>query len=326
MRTLCAEVGTGPEARDIRLRALDGREVEVNNSAAPLRDREGHLVGAVCVLHDLTERNRLERERAAARADELAAREVSRRLEEFVATAAHDLRSPLAAAVGFLDLAQRQTVRLAATAASESPALLPQVATVRSRLQDADQSTARLTRLLSVLFDTSAVRTGQLELRRAHRDLAALVREQVEALRVAVPERTIRLRAPTSGAPIPIEVDIDRIAQVVTNYVTNALKYSPADQPVDVAVAAHGNRARLLVCDRGPGLAPAERTRVWELFHRVPGVAAQSGAQGGSLGLGLHISKAIVEAHGGRVGVESTVGQGSTFWLSLPLASCSSET
>jgi signal transduction histidine kinase/GAF domain-containing protein len=320
------ETEAATDARVIRMRALDGREREIHDTTAPLRDRDGHLVGAVCVMHDVTERNQLAREREAARADELAAREVSRRLEEFVATAAHDLRSPLAAAVGFLDLAQRQTVRLAATAASESPALLPQVGAVRGRLQDADQSTARLIRLLSVLFDTSAVRAGRLELRRAPCDLASLVREQIEALRVAAPERTIHLRAPARGVPIPIEVDIDRIAQVVTNYVTNALKYSPADQPVDVAVAARGNRARVLVCDRGPGLAPAEQTRVWELFHRVPGVAAQSGAQGGSLGLGLHISKAIVEAHGGRVGVESTLGHGSTFWLSLPLASPSSGT
>src|SRR5260221_1123132 len=95
MRALRGEVEAGagpePETHDVRLRALDGREVEVTLSTAPLRDREGHVVGVVCVLHDRTERNRLERERAAARADELAAREASRHMEEFLATAAHDL-------------------------------------------------------------------------------------------------------------------------------------------------------------------------------------------------------------------------------------------
>ena len=146
------------------------------------------------------------------------------------------------------------------------------------------------------------------------------MREQVAALRVATPDRTVRLRIPVGDAAVLVEADADRLGQVVTNYVTNALKYSPADQPVDVRVAVQGRRARVTVCDRGPGLPKEEQAWVWELFHRAPGVTAQDGAQGGSLGLGLYISKAIVTAHGGRVGVKSTVGRGSTFWFTLPLA------
>ncbi len=154
-------------------------------------------------------------------------------------------------------------------------------------------------------------------------DLAALVGEQVAAQRVAAAHRTIRLHAPAAGRHIPVipvAADADRIGQVVTNYLTNALKYAPPDQPVDVWVAARGSRARVAVCDRGPGIPAAERARVWELFHRVPGATAQDRTQGGSLGLGLHICKAIITAHGGRVGVESAVGEGSLFWFTLPLA------
>ena len=187
-------------------------------------------------------------------------------------------------------------------------------------MEDAAQGAKRLTRLLTLLFDLAAIRADRLELRRAPCDLATLVREQVAALRVAAPERTIRLQLPEGGTPVPVEADADRIGQVITNYVSNALKYSPADQPVDVSVTVHRRQARVTVCDRGPGLPKEERRRVWELFHRAPGVTAQDGAQGGSLGLGLHISKAIVSAHGGRVGVQSRVGQGSTFWFTLPLA------
>jgi PAS domain S-box-containing protein len=322
-RALRGEVFTGPRA-DIRARAFDGRELEVNTSVAPLRDREGHLAGAVVVVHDRTERNRLERERAAARADELAAREASRRMEAFVATAAHDLRSPLTAVVGYIDLAKRQSERLAAAARETHPDLASQVEGVRDRVADAGQSAKRLTRLLTLLFDMAAIRADQLELHREPCDLATLVGEQVATLRVAAPERTIRLQLPVGGAPVPVEADADRIGQVVTNYVTNALKYSAADQPVDVRVAVHRRRARVAVCDRGPGLPKEEQARVWELFHRAPGVTAQSAAQGGSLGLGLHISRAIVTAHGGRVGLQSTVGQGSTFWFTLPLASAQS--
>jgi PAS domain S-box-containing protein len=322
MRALSGDVEarTRAQTRDVRMRALDGREVEVTFSTTPLRDREGHFVGAVSVIHDQTESRRLERERAAAHADELAAREASRRMEQFLATAAHDLRTPLTTTVGFIDLADRQSERLAAAARKEYPALARQIATVRDRLENADQSAARLARLLTLLFDTATIRTDGLELHRAPLDLAALVRQQVEALRVATPSRAIRLHMPMNSAPFPVKADADRIGQVVVNYVTNALKYSPPDQPVDVSVAARGSRARVAVCDRGRGIPAAERARVWELFHRVPGATAQDRTQGGSLGLGLHISKAIVTAHGGRVGVKSVVGEGSTFWFTLPLS------
>ena len=142
------------------------------------------------------------------------------------------------------------------------------------------------------------------------------------ALRVAAPDRVIRLHtpAPAGDEPILVAIDADRIGQVITNFVTNALKYAPPDRPVDVSVLVSGSRLRAALCDRGLGIPRGEQARVWELFHRVPGVAAQSGTHGGSLRLGLHISKAIIEAHGGRVGVKSAVGQGSTFWFTLPLS------
>jgi len=330
-RALRGEVVTGTEAQ-WRLQAFDGREVEVDVSAAPLHDGDGRVVGAVSVVRDMTERRRLEREREAARADELAAREASRRLEAFLAVAAHDLRTPLTAVVGYLALAARQAERLAAAADAareERPAsaLAPAIAAVLSGLGDAEAGAARLARLLALLFDTSAIRADRLELHRAPCDLAALVGARVAAQRVAAPGRAIRLHLPAEGAPVPVEADADRIGQVVTNYVTNALKYSTPDRPVDVSVAVEARVARAAVRDGGLGIPEAERERVWELFHRAPGVeaqgaargGAQGGARAGSLGLGLYISKAIVEAHGGRVGVESAVGEGSTFWFELPL-------
>jgi signal transduction histidine kinase len=204
------------------------------------------------------------------------------------------------------------------------PDLASAVEGVRDHVEDAGQSAKRLARLLTLLFDMAALRADRLELHRAPCELATLVGEQVAALRVTAPERTIRLHLPVGDAPVPVEADADRIGEVITNYVTNALKYSPTDQPVDVSVEVRGRRARVAVCDHGPGLAKEEQARVWDLFHRVPGVTARDGAQGGSLGLGLHISRAIVTAHGGRVGLHSTVGQGSTFWFTLPLASARS--
>jgi signal transduction histidine kinase len=179
-----------------------------------------------------------------------------------------------------------------------------------------------LSRLIDMLFDTAAIRAGKLDLHRAPRDLVALVREQVEPLRVAAPDRTIRLQGPAAGEPISVEADADRIGEVVTNYVTNALKHSPPDRPVDVTVEAHRNRARVAVHDEGSGLPREALTHVWEMFYTASGDAAQQGThdglRGGSLGLGLYICKAIITAHGGRVGVKSAVGAGSTFWFTLP--------
>jgi signal transduction histidine kinase len=153
-------------------------------------------------------------------------------------------------------------------------------------------------------------------------DLAAIVREQVATQRVAAPERAIELHLPGSG-PINVMADADRIGQVLANFITNALKYSSGDQPVEVRLRCSRGRVRVAVRDHGPGLTPEEQVRVWEMFHRIPGVEVQSevGMKSGSLGLGLHICKQIVELHpGGQVGIRSKVGQGSTFWFELPVA------
>jgi signal transduction histidine kinase len=331
MRALrSGEVVTGSDA-DFRVQALDGRDLEANTSAAPLRDDAGRVAGAVCVIRDMTWFKCLEREReaaraqaVAARADELTARDVTRHIEAFLATAAHDLRAPLTTTVGYLTLAERCFQRLASATRAECPRLIPQVDDMWARLDNADKSVARLSRLLTLLFDTAAIRADRFELHRATCDLAVLVHEQVEAALVAAPSRVIRLREPVADRTILVEADADRIAQTVTNYLTNALKYGPPDRPVDVSVEARGNRALVKVSDAGPGLPREERVRVWDPFHRVPGVTAQRGipgaAIGASLGLGLYICKTIVEAHGGRVGVKSVVGEGSTFWFIVPLA------
>jgi signal transduction histidine kinase len=323
-RALRGEVLTEP-GEDLRARAFDGRELELNVRAAPMRGADGRITGAVTDIRDLTERNRLEREREAAHASEEAAhaseeaaREASQRMETFVATAAHDLRTPLTATAGYLDLAQDKTAQLAAAVQAVYPDLVAKVAAVGDRVEVASRSAERLKRLLGLLFDVAAIRSGKLALHRAPVDPATLVREEVAGLRVAAPDRTIRLRAPAAGRPILIEADAARIGEVVMNFVSNALKYSPPDRPVDVSVAARSDGARVAVHDAGPGIPKAEQTQLWELFYRVPGVRPLGDATSGSLGLGLYISKAIIEAHGGHVGVKSTVGKGSTFWFTLP--------
>src|SRR5262249_43067154 len=104
----------------------------------------------------------------------------------------------------------------------------------------------------------------------------------------------------------------------VTNYLTNALKYSAADRPVAVGLQLGEQQARVWVRDAGPGIPSEEQEQIWEPSHRARGITAQSG-NGGGLGLGLHICRTVIEQHHGQVGVESARGQGATFWFSLPL-------
>lgn len=314
-RALRGEVVRGPSG-DNRARAADGRELEVNISAAPLRDRDGRVVGAVAVMRDISSRRRLEREHEEARANELVLKETAQRLDEFLATAAHELRTPLGVTMTAVDLAASRVERLAATVTAKHPDLAQMIDPIRSCLDEANQSVDRLSRMVSLLFDTTPLRAGSLELHRRPCDLAAVVREQVVALRKEHPHRAILIETP-DDLPVRVAADADRIGQVVTNYLSNALKYSSEDQPVDVRVAIDGPLARVSVRDRGSGLPRSEQERIWQRFYRVRGVRVRNGQSTG-LGLGLHICKTIVERHGGQVGVESAVGVGSTFWFTLP--------
>jgi len=166
------------------------------------------------------------------------------------------------------------------------------------------------------MLELAAIHAGRLEFHIAPCDLALIVREVVSEQREQHAQRHILLEVPE--APIMVLADANRIGQVIIQYVSNALKFASEDSPVTVLLEARGDQALVSVHDDGPGLPPEEQERVWEAYYRAPGVAVQSGPIIG-LGLGLHICRTIDERHGGQTGVESTVGQGATFWFTLPL-------
>jgi signal transduction histidine kinase len=178
----------------------------------------------------------------------------------------------------------------------------------------------RLEALVNDLVDVSRIHAGKLELRPEQVDLVAVVQDAVTAQQEAAPERRIDLRR-SGDLSLSVHADAGRIEQVVTNYLTNALKYSPAAHPVEVGIEIEIEQqcVRVWVRDYGQGLPLSEQRRIWKRFHRVHGVEVQSGA-GVGLGLGLYISRMIVERHHGQVGVQSSPGHGSTFWFTLPLA------
>jgi signal transduction histidine kinase/PAS domain-containing protein len=278
------------------------------------------LVGAAAKMVALVlERERLLREHAEAQAQEWALREANQRMDEFVSLAAHELKTPVAAIQGFVELAHREVQRTLSQDSMMAREVAARGGAANNMLERAEQYAGHLTRLINDLLDISRIQSGLLEMRQDTCDLAEIVRACVDTQRLVWPGRTITLDEPAES--VHIRADADRIGQVVTNYMTNALKYSAADQPVAVNLRLEGTAAYVQVRDQGPGLAVEQQVHIWERYRRVQGVAVRDKTRGGgSLGLGLYISRTIIEQHGGRVGVESTPGRGSTFWFILPLS------
>lgn len=266
-------------------------------------------VGLLDFLH-------LQRERETERANAHTWRETTRQMETFVGVVSHELKTPLSSLQGYIELLASWLHR-AQLDQAQAADLVPLVAKARTLVELSEHSLGRLGRLIDDLLDYSRVRHGRLQYRMERRDLATIVSQVVQDQRHLDPERTILLMQP-EDALVPVWGDADRLGQVVTNLLTNALKYSRADCPVEVAVQREGQLGRVWVRDHGPGIPEREQAHLWERFYRVPGMDVQYGS-GVGLGLGLYISKSIVEQHGGDVGVHSTPGAGSTFWFTLPL-------
>lgn len=240
---------------------------------------------------------------------------LEQRKDEFISLASHELRTPLTGSKGNLELAAHRVRRLLQQ--PWPPEAATALHSIEALLQRALHLLAMQDRLIGELLDVSRIQAQTLELALTHCDLVSLVREVVENQRLVTPHRAIQLDLP--GEPISILADPDRIRQVVSNYLTNALKYSSEEQRVQVGLQVEGQHTRVWVRDHGPGLSSQAQQHLWERFYRVPEVKVQSGSEGG-LGLGLYLCRTLIALHQGSVGVQSTPGQGSTFWFTIPLA------
>ncbi|HLW01914.1 MAG TPA: HAMP domain-containing sensor histidine kinase [Ktedonobacterales bacterium] len=263
------------------------------------------------------EREEAHEREQAAQANERILREANRQLETFLGMASHELKTPLTSIGMGLQMIQRRLARLVGSLPEAAENGLPQAEAVQALAETTRQQGERLNRLVNDLLDTSRIQAGRLDLQRKQVDLAVIVRRAVEEQRQAAPERNILLHLPPKG-PISACADAERIGQVVTNFLTNALKYSDEEQPVEVGMQEDGQHGCVWVRDHGLGIPQDEQELIWERFYRARGIEVQSGS-GIGLGLGLHISKTIIEQHGGKVGVQSSPGHGSTFWFTLPL-------
>ncbi len=235
-------------------------------------------------------------------------------LEELLNALGQELRTPLATTRGTLQQARRLLQRT-----RETP--LPNNAIdLLTKLQDvlvrAERQIGAEIRLVGNLLDASRIEAGTFELSPVWCNLVEIVRETVSSLQELAGQKVIEQELPVDDL-VAIIADAERIRQALTNYLLNALKFSPNDQPIKVYLDVNDAQAHVSVQDKGPGIPDSEQDSIWERFEQGQ---RQSAGSGGRLGLGLYITRAIIQKHGGQVGVESHPGEGSTFWFILPLA------
>lgn len=228
---------------------------------------------------------------------------VERLKDEFVSTVSHELRTPLTSIRGALGLMTGGVV-----------GQLPEHAT--ELLGIAQANTDRLVRLINDILDLDKIDAGRFDLRVGPFSLKEMVATVVEQMRPLAHESHVELAAELKGLD-EIVADEDRIVQVLTNLLSNAIKFSPANAHVRLTISTlpSGN-VRFAITDNGPGISEADKSRLFNRFQQLD--AGDRRSKGGT-GLGLAISKAIVEQHGGSIGVSSEVGRGSTFWFELPM-------
>ena len=281
-------VGTG-QKREVTLQTPKERTVEAYIS--PVVSNGGRIAGAVVLLHDVSDWRRLERMRS-----------------EFVANVSHELRTPITAVKGFSETLL--------DGAMNDPELTKQF------LQIIHDESERLKRLVDDLLELSKIESGHAVFKHVQTDLVQLIERTVAKYRHQAETAGLTLSTELPERPVEFEGDVDRVAQVLINLVGNAIAYTPAGGEVAVSVEETEKHAVMVVRDTGIGIPKEDLPRLFERFYRVDKARAR---RSGGTGLGLAIVKHIVEGHGGKVNVESKVGDGSTFRVYLPWKQASSK-
>jgi PAS domain S-box-containing protein len=290
---------------ELRIRRPDGTERGVQNRATAIVDDAGRMCGIVGTLRDITRRQELELEREALLAAERAARAdlaaAAQAKDEFLATISHELRTPLNAILGWTTLLQRPKV---------DPATIPE------GLKVIERNARAQTQLLGDLLDANQLVSGKMSLSFEPMNLNEAVTATLDSLRVTIAARKIRVESHLCGDPLLVMGDSHRLQQIVSNLLSNALKFTPHDGVVSIITRADSDVACCEVRDTGEGIAAEFLPHLFEKFRQADGGSARRFK---GLGLGLAITKQLVEAHGGSISVSSAGrGKGAAFVVKLP--------
>ncbi|MGZ3693828.1 MAG: GAF domain-containing sensor histidine kinase [Bdellovibrionota bacterium] len=284
------------EIYERRLLRRDGSTVWTLSSASPIFDENHEFDGSFVMETDISDRKRAEADLVKAKeAAENAARIKSR----FLDIAAHELRTPVTAMTMALEFAQRQTKK------GNVPE--PKILDLLQR------QAIRLGRLVVDLLDVSRLDRGAVTLHRAPTNLVALIDSSVEEFSIQEPKRRIQFVRPQQSIVAP--VDPLRVQQVLSNLIDNALKYTPENRPVEVTTDLLPDSVRISVTDHGAGITEEQQVELFKPFNRG---STDREVRASGLGLGLVVSRGIVNLHGGTIGVRSKMGEGSTFYFDLP--------
>jgi PAS domain S-box-containing protein len=257
--------------------------------STPVRGASGENLGRLYTFRDITRE-----------------REVDRMKSEFVSLVSHELRTPLTSIKGYVDLMLEEAAGTGATAEE-----------MEEYLGIIKNNADRLMNLINDLLDISRIEAGRVELKRGRVDLHEVVRGVAAALRPQTDARSQTVFLDLEPGGLVVWGDADRIAQILTNLMSNAYKYTPDAGQITVRVRALDGWAQTEVSDTGIGMSPEDQSRLFERFFRSGNEQAR---RAGGTGLGLAITKSLVELHGGQIKVTTALGKGSTFSFTLPEA------
>jgi len=294
-------------ANHTTLIARDGREIPIEDSGAPIKDSDGRIIGVIVVFHDVSERRRaaLAREQMLKRehAARLAAESADRIKDEFLATVSHELRTPLTAILGWaamLNLGQLDEE------------------TVRNALEVIERNAKSQAQIIDDILDVSRIINGKLRIDSRPVVLSTVVQAAIDTLRPAAAAKDITLTAALEQTNNLVTGDPDRLQQIISNLVSNAIKFTPKGGRVEVQLERTGSHLEVRVSDSGVGIDEQFLPHVFERFRQAD--SSTTRAHGG-LGLGLAIVRHLAELHGGTVVAESDgPGRGASFTVRLPQA------
>lgn len=279
-RKLAAEGFIGPYEKEYIRK--DGRIIPVEIVAWNTIDEKGKPLDVWAIIRDITERKKLEQLK-----------------DDFIGMVSHELRTPL-------------TITLSALNVALSPGLPPEE--IKGLVKDALSGAEELSNILENLVELSRYKANRMVLSRKELNLSPLIASIVANARSQIHDHELVTDLPRKLPPV--QVDVLRLEHILRNLIDNASKYSPKESEIYINATAKEEEVRIAVRDQGKGISREEQEKLFQAFNRLEDTAKS--AKG--LGLGLLVCKHLVEAHGGKIGVESEPGKGSTFWFTLPVS------
>ncbi|SKB76117.1 PAS domain-containing sensor histidine kinase [Daejeonella lutea] len=266
---------------EIAIQPINGERFYISVNAAPIRDQNGTLTGGVVTFMDVTNR-----------------RKISQQKDEFISVASHELKTPLTSLKASMQILTRLMQ------SNKTSDKIPEF------VEKANKNLSKVLYLTEDLMNVSKIQHGQLPLNKTRFNLTKLISDCCSHVKADDSYNFII----EGEKGVEILADFQRIDQVVVNLVNNAIKYAPESKTIRLDISRQDGVAKVSVQDFGIGISPEKLPHLFDRYYRVD----PSGIQFSGLGLGLYISAEIIERHGGKIGVDSVEGEGSTFWFTLP--------